>query len=624
VTQSGKRLILETPRELPWKLIAIWLVVSALAVFSCSLMLSAATLNGEYLPVGNDSFYHARRILDTVRDLAAFYEFDTKIHAPEGSLIPWPWGYDYVMALIVRGAMALGLGSDPMAILIWIPAVAVVFSIGLLIAIARQLRLSLSLTAIAALCMALSPTTQMLNGVGIIDHHYAEALFILATLATGLAWLRQPDTSARAIALAVTMGLAPAVQNGLFILQLPLLITLFVLWLQGRSVPARTAAIFASALLVATVLILLPSLPFRLGRFEFYSLSWFHFYIAMCTAVTVVLLSRLTATRKGIVIVLIVSAALLIPILRELTIASAFLAGTPKYLRLIGEMQPPYRALKIIGVSGLSSYYSYLIWIVPLTALLCAYKAFKERSQPRLLFWITSLIGLALLLSQLRMHYFGGFAMYLPWLILVQEYCERAPQQAKRAILLTTFATLLVYFPSLSHELVIPIPTANDTSFRETRPILESLKKACAKRPGTVLADGDLGHPIRYYTDCSTIANNFLLTPQHFRKVEEAVQLLSLSPEQLAEQAPDVRYVLVRPGQIAQAADGSFTYSFPGPKSRLVQELLFAPLNELPPEFVLIDEVRLAELDDAIYAKLYEIRRPGVSAPATSANDVGE
>jgi len=612
------------PRKLPWTLIAIWLVVSALAVFSCSLMLSAATWNGENLPVGNDSFYHARRILDTVRDLAGFYEFDTKIHAPEGSLIPWPWGYDYAMALIVRGTMTLGLSTDPMAILIWIPAVAVVFSIALLIAIARQLGLSPSLTAFAAICMALAPTTQMLNGVGIIDHHYAEALFILATLAAGLAWLRQPDNPRRAIALGVTLGLAPAVQNGLFILQLPLLITMFVLWLQGRSAPARAASIFAGTLLIATTLIVLPSLPFRMGRFEFYTLSWFHLYIAMCTAVTVVLLSRLTATRKGIITLLVVSAVLLIPILREVSIAAAFLAGTPKYLRLIGEMQPPFRALKIIGASGLSRYYSYLIWIVPLTALLCAYKAFKERSQPRLLFWITSLMGLALLLSQLRMHYFGGFAMYLPWLVLVQEYCERAQQQAKRAILLTALAMLLVYFPSLSHELVIPIPTANDTSFRETRPILESLKKACAKQPGTVLADGDLGHPIRYYTDCSTIANNFLLTPQHFQKVEEAVHLLSLSAEEFAEQAPDVEYVLVRPGQIAQEADGSFTYSFPGPKSRLVQQLLFAHPNELPPEFVLIDEVRLADLDDAIYAKLYEIRRHAPSVSATSSNDVGE
>lgn len=612
------------PRGLPWKLVVIWLGISALAVFSCSLMLSAAMFQGEYLPVGNDSFYHARRILDTVRDLAAFNEFDTKIHAPEGSLIPWPWGYDYAVALVVRGAMELGLGSDPMAILIWIPAIAVVFNIGLLIAIARQLRLSLSLTALAALCMALSPTTQMLNGVGIIDHHYAEALFILATLAAGLAWLRQPESPTRSIALAVIMGLAPSVQNGLFIVQLPLLITLFVLWLQGRTVPPRTASLFGGALLITTTLIILPSLSFRAGRFEFYTLSWFHLYIAMCTAVTVVLCSRLAATRKGIVTLLIASAVLLIPILRELTVAGAFLAGTPKYLRLIGEMQPPYRAVQIIGVDGLTNYYSYLILIVPFTVLLCAYKAFKERSQPRLLFWITSLIGLALLLSQLRMHYFGGFAMYLPWLVLVQEYCERAPQQAKRAILLTALAMLLVYFPSLRDELVVPIPTANDTSFRETRPILESLKKACAKQPGIVLTDGDLGHPIRYYTDCSTIANNFLLTPQHFRKVEEVVHLLSLSAEQLEKQAPDVKYVLVRPGQIAQAADGSFTYSFPGPKSQLVQELLFAPQNELPPEFVLIDEVRLADLDNAIYAKLYEIRRHALSASPTSSNDVGE
>ena len=38
-----------------------------------------------------------------------------------------------------------------------------------------------------------------------------------------------------------------------------------------------------------------------------------------------------------------------------------------------------------------------------------------------------------------------------------------------------------------------------------------------------------LGHYIRYYTDCPVIANNFLLTPQHFRKMDEVGALFSLS-----------------------------------------------------------------------------------------------
>jgi len=31
-----------------------------------------------------------------------FYEFDPKMHFPDGDWITWPWGYDYLMAQAVR------------------------------------------------------------------------------------------------------------------------------------------------------------------------------------------------------------------------------------------------------------------------------------------------------------------------------------------------------------------------------------------------------------------------------------------------------------------------------------------------------------------------------------------
>ena len=72
--------------------------------------MSAARIGGEYFPMGNDSFYHAARILEAVQDPAAFFQFDPKIHAPEGSLLVWPWGYDYFMAKLVGAALTIGLG----------------------------------------------------------------------------------------------------------------------------------------------------------------------------------------------------------------------------------------------------------------------------------------------------------------------------------------------------------------------------------------------------------------------------------------------------------------------------------------------------------------------------------
>lgn len=615
-------------RKLPWNLIVIWLVASTLAVIACTVNSSAAQLNGEYLPIGNDGFYHARRILDAVREPGSFYEFDAKIHAPEGSLLTWPWGYDYALAALVRGGLAVGLSDDPMAILIWIPVATVLFSVGLLIVIARQLGLSTPLTALAALCIALSPTTQLLHGTGQIDHHYAELISILGVLAAGLAWLRKPESARRALAAAVVLGLVPAVHNGLFILQLPLLVALFVLWLHGRAAPARIGLLFAAALLLTSLAILLPSEPFQLRRFEFYTLSWFHLYIALCSAVTVALLTRLKAGRNGIVILLSISTVLLVPILKELPIAQDFVAGTPEYLQMVSEMKSPWQLARIMSPTAVSNYYSYLIWITPLTALLCAFKGWRERGTPRLLFWITSLMGLAMLSLQVRMQYFGSFALYLPWLVLLQQYCDRFPQYFRKAVLLGSLALLLLYFPPLRHQLVSPMVVTNDISFREIRPLLGSLAQACVEDPGIVLADTDAGHYIRYYTECSVIANNFLLTPQHFAKVEEVQDLFRLTATELQARAPHVKYVLVRPAEIRQTADGALKYLFLVLEDpRLPMELLLGPQSAVPAGFTLLGEVRLPELGNVPYAKLYRIERDGARAmqpSKSSAIDVGE
>ena len=46
---------------------------------------------------------------------------------------------------------------------------------------------------------ALSPLTQYLHGVGQIDHHFAEYIFVLATIACGLRWFARPEDTQAAI-----------------------------------------------------------------------------------------------------------------------------------------------------------------------------------------------------------------------------------------------------------------------------------------------------------------------------------------------------------------------------------------------------------------------------------------
>ena len=107
-----------------FKYTLLWLGASLAALIVALAPVMAAVNNGEYVPVGPDSFYHARRILDTVADFSSFFQFDTFTHLPEGNLVTWPWAYDFTMSLIVRAVLALHLSDNPLAILVHLPPVA--------------------------------------------------------------------------------------------------------------------------------------------------------------------------------------------------------------------------------------------------------------------------------------------------------------------------------------------------------------------------------------------------------------------------------------------------------------------------------------------------------------------
>jgi hypothetical protein len=605
-----------------WTSLFIWLAVSVIAALSCTLSRPAAHVGETYFPIGNDSFYHAVRILETVRDPASFYEFDPKIHAPEGSLLVWPWGYDYVVAKVVSAALAIGLGTDPLMILLWAPVAAVFVGTGMLILVARRLGLGDWATALAALCMALSASTQLLYSFGQIDHHYAEHLCLLASLAAGLTWFRTPNLVS-GIALGVTFALALAVHNALFILQAPFVATALLLWLQGRQASMRPVLAFIGALLGTSVAVLLPSQPFQEGRFEFYLLSWFHFYIVCCTALVIVLLARLQPTRRNMGVMLLVAVVLVVPLLNQISYARSFVDGSLGMLDQILEMRSPLQMVRDGELEPLAEFYSLLAAVAPITFGICAFRAWRERTEYRLLFWLWCMFGMALMTTQVRMHYFGVFALFMPWLILAQEIAEKSPEWRKRAWLITSLLLVLAYAPVIRHGLSEPTPRGGERFFTPLYPVFEPLRKACAEDPGVVLADTNAGHYIRFFTDCSVIANNFLLTAQQFEKADEVSRLFALPADQLTKQAPFVKYVLTRAGDIKPKGDRKFDYAFFGRHDPgLSSTLLLRPVSTLPAEYRLLYEVTMdmkqsnsEQTKTVPYAKLYKIVPPAASAP---------
>lgn len=611
--------------------LCIWLAVSCIAALSCSLGRSAAHVGDEYFPFGVDSFYHAVRILDAVDDPDSFYEFDPKIHAPEGSLLVWPWGYDYIIAKAVRAALAVGLGSDPLMILLWIPVAAVFVGTGLLMLVARRIGLGDWGMALAGLCMALSSSTQLLYTFGQIDHHYAEHICILASLAAGLAWFRAPSV-ASGIALGITFGVALAIHNALFILQVPFLVSALALWLQGQRTPLRPLLAFSAALLGSSLAMLLPSQPFQDGRFEFYLLSWFHFYVVGCTALVMVLLARLQPTRRGIGALAAIAAVLLAPLINQIAYARSFVDGSLGMLEQVLEMRSPLQMVRDGEIGQLTGFYSALFFLAPITFVLCAIRLWRERMSPRLLFWVWCVLGLALMMTQVRMHYFGVFALFLPWLVVAQEIGAKHPELHKRALLTSSLLLVLAYAPVIRHELAAPSPLAGERWFRPLHPVFAPLRQACAEDPGIVLADTNAGHYIRYFTACSVIANNFLLTAQQFQKADEVDRLFSLPLDQLTRQALFVKYVLVRAGDIKAEGNDGFNYAFYGRQpAGLSKTLLLAPATSVPPEFKLLYEVTMRmhipnseRTQEVPYAKLYKVMPSAATTSAASVNNVNE
>lgn len=595
-------------------LIFLWAMLSVIGIGAEAITWPVAYYKGEPVPVGIDSYYHARRILDTAADPSSFYEFDKHIHAPEGSLLTWPWAYDYGIAWIVRLGMKAGLASNPMDIVAWIPPFAVVFTLGFFLLVCRELRLSTWMTVVAGLCLALAPTTQLLHGVGQIDHHWAEYIFILAALGLGMRWLREPTDRGRSIALGIALGIAPAIHNGMFILQLPLLLTVFALWVQGTKVPTRACLILSATLVGLTLLVALPSLPFRMGRFEFYTLSWFHLYIAASTATLLTFMSTGHFSRRNLAWLFALGAGLLLPIVAQVRHGQAFLAGSISYLDQIAEMMPPIVGAQQMGALFIHQLYSPIFWLLPLTIALCVIGLWRERTSPQLHFWITSLIGIVLLNLQLRLHYFGNFALFLPWLLFAEHLAARKADKAKLIYLLTSLAMLLFYAVPLRLQTVGGVARANDESFVNVRPVLGKLAEACRNDPGIVLADANAGHYIRYYTDCDVIANNFLMTPQHFAKIAEIASDFSLPAAELARRAPHIKYVLIRPLGVKQEPSGTLRYLFFfGAANKLANDLFYDTPERVPSSFHLLADERLKELDNAPYAKLYKI--DGTSAP---------
>lgn len=603
----------------PLRLTLFWIVACAIAFVAAMRFLPAAFVDGHYIPVSNDSFYHARRILDEVAQPGSFYEFDPRIHYPEGSWIPWPWGFDYLVAHIVRAVLWLGGPHDAMAVLAYVPVFAIPITLALVLAVTGALKLSLPMRAIAMLCFALSPTTQGLHAVGVIGHHFAEHIFTLASALFAILWLRSPGSVSRwSIALGATLGAAVAIHNGLFILQLPVLAALGLAFLRGERLDRKATLGFSVALFVTTLLAAFPSQALRNGSFAFYLLSWFHVYIAACTAVVAVLLSRWPSDRRHWVMLGVLALVLLVPVAAQTVVGASFISGQMDVLRGVDEVRSPLQlALSATGAERITRWYGLFVWIVPLLIGLSVVQVYRERRPGFSYFWIFAAMSLVMLLFQLRFFYFGTLALFVAPLWAVDRLRVLYPERDRLIVLLGCLVALGFIAPATKTSFTDKPPPALDIDYAYTRWIYPPLASACKAAPGLVLADANQGHYVRYHTDCPVMADNFRMTPQDAEQIAKVGHLYSLTPEQLLAEGPQIRYVIAMLNDvIEQRPDGTVVATpvdtLRRANAQLNVDLLMTDVSTLPPRFRLLKEIVQTRAATP-KARLFEILPPPLS-----------
>ncbi len=580
-------------------LLGIWLGAVLIAGFFAKLMGDAAVVDGHYVPMTNDSFYHARRVLDALGS-RGFYQFDERLHAPMGTWIPWPWAYDYLLAKTAALITWLRPGLNPLGIIFHVPFAWLLVNAALFLTAASALKLSIEMRLLAMVCFALSPFTQLLHVIGMVDHHYVEYSFILLSIWLGLRWFAAPADWRWPAALGATLGLAPGFHTALFILQIPPLACVFVLWLRGQAPPRRSMLAFSGALLASMQIVLWPADTFRAGLFDFGLLSTFHLYVAVCTSVCLLYMGSWTFSKRTLSLLTLLGLVLTAPIAAQAVRGLEFIAGRFSILPDIVEAQSVFKLMTAeSGPMDAVSYYSWLVVAAPVLIALHAWKILTKQPAERLFFSIWVVFGLVLLLEQFRFYYYGFFGLVTALLLLVDDARRRYAWHRGGAFVAAALVVLLAYQPALRHRLFEIYAPAADRDYALAMPIYETLSRLCATDPAIVLAGSDDGNPILFHTNCRVISNNFILSSADVESLDRVGRFMRMAPEEIRSEAPEVRYLIVRANDFGFVHNGQFGLVADSP---MVQQL-FLP-RQPPAGFTLIskinsgaDEVRLYRID---------------------------
>ena len=560
-----------------------------------------AMINGEYTPAFPDSFYHAVRILDSIEH-GGLLQFDPKIHAPDGAWIVWPWGYDWFIARIIELVMFI-TDINPVKIMAHIPPLWGIVNIALMVSLCRTLELAFPYRILVISCFIFLPLNQQLHLIGRIDHHYMELTMVLLSTILSLQWFRFTESKLYAISVGMVLGGSMAIHNSMFVLQAPVIASLIIYWLLARPLP-KTTLHFSLSLLLSTLLFLITSETFREYTFSFYHYSFFHLYISFCVSIFALIISRIPLSKKNISLIVSLMIICAFPLVNNLISGYEFISGDIEFLHSMGEVKSfmSFDLTQRISLVEAVSNYSAFICLLPFTLGYLLYLVCHKTELSKIYFILFSLMAIFFLLKQMRFHYFGSFILYTPLALFFQNSSRLVSAKNIRFLI---FMLLILLAYSLPAKTLFKAQPKSQL-FEATYWASSELRKQCDNDTGIILAPAEVGHYLRYFTNCSIIANSFIMDPKDFKFLRKTKQLLDMNSQQLYSYQEDIKYLfLFREDNIYMNLPDKEVDSI---NSRLTKELIFSDV--FPDNYKLLYEIKVdIKNKQYVFARAFKIIR---------------
>ena len=486
---------------------------------------------------GGDAFYHMHRVAYSLRHFPALLEFDPTLDHPRGSASPWPPGFDWTTATLLRPFVGTDLAAAEVAAS-WVPVVLAALAIVAIGLVGRALA-GRGVGLLSALALAVLPAGYSYTRLGFFDHHAAVALLGVGLLGGAMALVARRDAGPRLWPLAAAGIVAallyvwPGALIHIGVVQAGLLLWAWVADSRDLAVARSLRLALAHAGVALAVAPYAWGREFgEWGRFSPFGLTSFQPAYFGCAALALALatlawraagLGATRAARFGSAVAIgaagLVLAFLAIPGLGDILGRSAeWFTGDEAFHRRVSELEP------ILGSNASKpeiaiSRFSYLFFGFPLAWMFMLGTAPREPARWMLAAW--SGLFFVATLSQARFMNSFVAAYALVWAVAAFEACVRIDRRAARGVAIATGSALLLaaLVPSVRfyRNEVSKFEAAGEDSRavhfrRAARYLAEHAPPAGdgeSPSDAAVLCAWGYGHEVRYYARRPVVQDNF-------------------------------------------------------------------------------------------------------------------